>query len=69
MKALKILKSLRKAFGKHDKNLEDAISELEALQEPKTCEGCLYKKGTDYSCFKCERYYAGDDFYEPKDKK
>ena len=41
-KALKLLKILRDDYihGELDKDINEAINELEELMKPKTCEGC-----------------------------
>ena len=49
MKALDFLKSLDGiSFGTDapKESLDEAISELEALQQPKSCEGCKHYKFT-----------------------
>ena len=50
MKALEILVRITRTpqdlFRYSDKELDEAIAELEALQQPKSCEGCKY--GTMY---------------------
>ena len=58
MKALKILKNLKKAFGNHDKPLNEAITELEALQAPKKCEWKM--EDSDYNTYKtgCGQYFT-----------
>ena len=42
MKALKLLKILRDDYihGELDKDINEAIRELEEAMKPKTCEGC-----------------------------
>ena len=42
MKALKLLKILRDDYihGELDKDINEAINELEEAMKPKTCEGC-----------------------------
>ena len=42
MKALKLLKILRDDYihGELDEDINEAISELEEVIKPKTCEGC-----------------------------
>lgn len=47
MKALEILYSLNEAVSlsknyPSDELLDEAIAELEALQQPKNCEGCVH---------------------------
>ena len=78
MKALEILNSLKQD---HEYNIEDtefvdaAIAELEALQQPKTCDGCktlpfvlteLAKKNGG-KCGTCKRYVKDNYEAEPKD--
>lgn len=44
MKVLKLLKILRDDYihGELDKDINEAIKELEEAMKPKTCEGCKY---------------------------
>lgn len=54
-------------------NLDEAIAELEALQQPKRCDGCWYGKTTINSviCGKNGTYKEADDYckyFKPKDK-
>lgn len=78
MKAISILKYLMTfcGVGLHNDCVE-AIAELEALQQPKSCDGCKYGKygaddrGIEVECilvWKCARgnYFA--DKYEPKEQ-
>ena len=74
MKALKLLKILRDAYihGELDKDINEAIRELEEAMKPKTCEGCLFGKITLNSviCGKSGTYKEYDDYckyHEPKD--
>jgi len=55
MKALEILKAIKypvfstyeKYGGFCEKDYEEAIAELEALLEPKSCDGCKYHVDSD----------------------
>lgn len=50
-------------------DLKIRISELEALQAPKTCDGCKYDNSNKYfddTCLHCVRL-STKDYYEPKD--
>ena len=74
MKALKLLKILRDDYnhGELDKDINEAISELEEAMKPKTCKGCLFVKITLNSviCGKSGTYKEYDDYckyHEPKD--
>jgi hypothetical protein len=83
MKALEYLKRLRESWGvliSEDglKNLDEAITELEALQAPKNCDGCKYNRfgsGSDGIAVDCTLVGYGcirglwKDYYEPKDSK
>jgi hypothetical protein len=77
MKALELLKHLLKGYSVHEKNIKEAIEELEALQEPKTCDGCKHNRfgsGSDGIAVDCMVVGYGckrglwKDYYEPKDK-
>ena len=46
MKALDFLKSIREDTPCEWTELDEAIAELEALQQPKSCEGCKHYKFT-----------------------
>lgn len=54
------------------KEINEAISELEALQEPKTCDGCKYDSDHRFGCYRwddCSREHTRKqriDRYEPK---
>ena len=69
-KALKLLKILRDDYihGELDKDINEAINELEEAMKPKTCEGCKHKPndGECYyePCGTCARFFY--DHYEPK---
>ena len=57
---------------KANKELTEAIAELEALQQPKRCDGCWYGKTTINSviCGKSGTYKEADDYckyYNPKE--
>lgn len=78
MKALKLLKILRDDYihGELDKDINEAISELEEDMKPKTCEGCVYgvfgvdSFGLEIECtlaYRCSR--GQDDMFKPKDNK
>ncbi len=47
--------------------INEAIAELEALQQPKSCEGCKYEHKDAYSlpCAACVRN-CDSNYYEPK---
>ena len=68
-KALKLLKILRDDYihGELDKDINEAINELEEAMKPKTCEGCKYVSQGRYRvpCDTCARTLH--DEYEPKD--
>lgn len=72
MKALDILNKLKEDY---EYNIEDtdfvdeAIAEQEALQQPKSCEGCKYEHKDAYSlpCAACVRS-CDSDYYEPKEQ-
>lgn len=77
LKALEILKSIQsnETLNWEYIGLQEAIAELEALQAPKTCDGCkweddcktLIESGCDIDiCSLCTR--GTNDYYEPKDK-
>ena len=84
MKALNVLKSPIVEIGSDsDLNLQsnavvlfatraqiqEAISELEALQQPKSCEGCKYNVSVDYCKYdeSCARAYHRD-YFQSKDQ-
>ena len=69
-KALKLLKILRDDYihGELDKDINEAISELEEAMKPKTCEGCKWLVIGKYCSLPigtCIR--KSDDYFEPKD--
>jgi len=69
MKALEMLKKYScyiKLSLAHNREylVDEAISELEELMKPKSCEGCIdNNKDTDFACEDCSRSY--NDRYEP----
>ncbi len=66
MKALEILKSLQHNNDIFDFTIDEAIAELEALQTPKTCDGCKWDADVWHDgCDGCMRKYVAD-YYEPK---
>ena len=76
-KALELLKEIKSYNNKplrimpSDKKFNEAIAELEALQQPKRCDGCWYGKTTINSviCGKNGTYKEADDYckyYNPK---
>ena len=93
LKSLKLLKKYREIFldvtieepedfdeiGINFVNqFDEAIAELEALQQPKSCDGCKYGKygadsrGIEVECtliWHCARGNGFPDRYEPKDTK
>ena len=75
-KALKLLKILRDDYihGELDKDINEAINELEEAIKPKTCDGCRYGAfgvdsfGLEIECtlaYRCSR--GQDDMFKPKD--
>ena len=57
----------------HQEECLEAIAELEALQQPKRCDGCWYGKTTINSviCGKNGTYKEADDYckyYNPKEQ-
>ena len=73
-KALKLLKILRDDYihGELDKDINEAINELEEAMKPKTCELCKHSKVTISSviCGKNGTYKEADDYckyFMPKD--
>ena len=72
MKALEILKVCRERGQKRAGgiSLDEAIAELEALQQPKSCEGCKFNGQEEdiyiFPCDYCVRNY--DDRYEDKEQ-
>lgn len=77
-KALKLLKILRDDYihGELDKDINEAIADLEEGMKPKTCDGCRYRAfgvnglGFEVECrigYNCSR--GREDRYEPKDNK
>ena len=74
-KALKLLKILRDDYihGELDKDINEAIAELEEAMKLKTCEGCGYGKTTINSviCGKNGTFKEADDYckyYNPKEQ-
>jgi hypothetical protein len=78
LKALDLLKLLRDDYihGELSSDINEAIAELEALQAPKSCDGCKFGKfgvdsvGLEVECelnWNCSVAYANR--YEPKDSK
>ena len=80
-KALEILKQVKELSGwikcgaelPLDKDLDEAIEELEEAMKPKSCEGCWYGKTTINSviCGKNGTYKEADDYckyYNPKEQ-
>ena len=76
-KALKLLKILRDDYihGELDKDINEAIAELQEAMKPKTCEGCRYGAfgvnglGFEVECrigYNCSR--GREDRYEPKEQ-
>ena len=79
MKALDFLKCMRKDTPCEWIELDEAIAELEAIQQPKSCEGCKFF-GDDRKCWQtnilkyisCERHtfeLVMVDRFKPKDIK
>ena len=74
MKALEVLKHYKKVtanmpHGMPTKRINEAIAELEALQQSKSCKGCKYNVSIDYCEYdeSCVRAYH-TDHYEPKEQ-
>ena len=73
MKVLEILNKLKnKMLNFTSKDVEEAIAELEAVQQSKGCKGCKYdfilnKVGDKvYICYMCSRQKRLD-IYEPQE--
>ena len=78
MKALKLLKILRDDYihGELDKDINEAIEELEKAMKPKTCDGCKWEQETKIIktsigdridiCKLCNRYEKLQDYFDPK---
>ena len=70
-KALKLLKILRDDYihGELDKDINEAINELEEAMKPKTCEGCKHLDGVickhDRGLY-CVRQFEAD-YFKSKD--
>ena len=52
-------------------NIDEAIAELEALQQPKSCEGCKWNDipfpSNQFHCDECKHAYSYyNDNFEPK---
>ena len=75
-KALEILKHMKQTdtpYNFRECELDEAIAELEALQQPKRCDGCWYGKTTINSviCGKNGTYKEADyycKYYYPKEQ-
>lgn len=66
MKALEILNRYHHGIIEcNEKELDEAIAELEEAMKHKTCEWCKYQNTDIDRCDFCKRYYS--DQYEPKD--
>ena len=74
MKALEILNKLKnKMLNFSSKDVEEAIAELEALQQPKGCEGCKWNDipfpSNQFHCDECKHAYSWyNDNFEPKEQ-
>lgn len=82
LKALALLKEYANidfgcSMGTHQEECLEAIAELEALQEPKSCNGCKYGKygadsrGIEVECtliWHCARGNGFPDRYKPKEQ-
>lgn len=78
LKALKVLKDKKSYLDSLKRNglisdagrdelklIEEAIAELEALQAPKTCDGCRDQQQKYLNmCDSCIRYYQYKDHYD-----
>lgn len=71
MKALKLLKILRDDYihGELDKDINEAINELEEAMKHNSCEGCKYSLNSVQTlpCSACIRS-VDTDYYEPKEQ-
>ena len=76
-KALELLKEIKSYNNKplrimpSDKKFNEAIAELEALQQPKSCEGCKWNDipfpSNQFHCDECKHAYSYyNDNFEPK---
>ena len=72
MKALEILKVCRERGQKRAGgiSLDEAIAELEALQQHKSCDGCYWAEDNydDSICGHCFRNDEMRDMYEAKEQ-
>lgn len=72
MKTLDFLKCMRKDTPCEWDELDEAIAELEALQQPKSCEGCKWNDipfpSNQSHCDECKHAYSCyNDNFEPKE--
>ena len=67
MKALEWLRAMRRDTHGEELEIDEAIAELVALQQHKSCEGCVREAEdmVDPHCAFCSR--ACNDNYEPKE--
>jgi len=66
MKALDLLKAMRRDTDGEELLIDEAISELEALQQHKSCEGCIDELILSNRCNQCVR--IARDFYIKKEQ-
>ena len=73
-RALEILNKLKnKMLNFTSKDVEEAIAELEALQQPKSCEECKWNDipfpSNQFHCDECKHAYSYyNDNFEPKEQ-
>ena len=73
-RALEILNKLKnKMLNFTSKDVEEAIAELEALQQPKSCEECKWNDipfpSNQFHCDECKHAYSCyNDNFEPKEQ-
>ena len=77
MKALEWLRAMRRDTHGEELEIDEAIAELVALQQHKSCEGCKHGKygadsrGIEVECtliWHCARGNGFPDRYEPKEQ-
>ena len=77
MKALEWLRAMRRDTHGEELEIDEAIAELEALQQPKSCDGCEYESGDNFKtliesgtdihiCALCKR--GTNDYFKPKEQ-
>ena len=75
MKALNLLNCMFNEgnFSSMRSEINEAIAELEALQQPKSCEGCKWNDipfpSNQFHCDECKHAYSCyNDNFEPKEQ-